>query len=106
QKKFWPLYNVLFQQQARLLRGDLLSLAKSVGINPDWLAGELDRKSFRRRVMVHRYQARSMRIRGVPSLFVNGKRIPIRNATQLKIEIQYELWKCGKPPPQATRRRE
>ena len=98
QRKFWSVYHLFFQKQERVLRGDLLALAREAGMDPDWLAGELDRNTFQRRVRINAVQGRMLQIRGVPSIFMNG-RLLIRpsDLSYLEKTLQEERWKAGLP---------
>lgn len=99
-KRFWKVYNLLFLQQKKLLSGGLLKIAKQAGLNLSWLAEELDRRSFRRRVLLNRAHARRLGVRGVPTLLINGLRISGMGSAQiLQKRIQEELWKAGSPDP-------
>lgn len=99
-RKFWAVYDILFQQQKRLFQGELIELAKQAGLSTRWIAGELDRKSYRRRVRINHYHGRILGVRAVPTLFINGyKVIGVRTYKQLLSIVQEERWKAGSPDP-------
>ncbi|TNE48987.1 MAG: hypothetical protein EP343_13990 [Deltaproteobacteria bacterium] len=98
QKKFWPLYDLLFREQRKLLDGEMLQLAKRVGIDPRWISGELDRKSFLRQVIINKGHGRKMGVRGVPLIVIDGRKVyGARNLKQLVEIAEQELWKAGYP---------
>ena len=98
QRKFWPLYDLLFRQQRKLLGGELINLAKQVGLDPRWLSGELDRNSFRRQVMINKYHGRKLGVRGVPMIVIDGRKVyGAQNLQQLVNVAEQELWKAGQP---------
>ncbi|MCK6509881.1 DsbA family protein, partial [Myxococcota bacterium] len=96
QRKFWPVYSILFRQQQRLLRGELLSLAREVGLDTDWLSAELDRHSFQRRVQINAQQGQAIGVRGVPTVFINGRVLLQPQSYDHVLRVfRQELWKQG-----------
>ncbi|MCB9639256.1 MAG: thioredoxin domain-containing protein [Myxococcales bacterium] len=103
QRKFWDMYKILFQKQPRLLRGELLTLAREVGIDADWLSAELDRHSFLRRVRINAFQGRRLGIRGVPTIFLNGRQLlQPQSYEYIERVLREELWKKGIVLPSAS----
>lgn len=98
QKKFWPLYDLLFREQRKLLDGEMLQLAKRVGMDPSWISGELDRKSFLRQVIINKEHGRKMGVRAVPLIVIDGRKVyGARKLKQLVDIAEQELWKAGHP---------
>ncbi|HAA53139.1 MAG TPA: hypothetical protein DCE42_00190 [Myxococcales bacterium] len=99
-RKFWPLYDLLFQKQKQVFQGRMLDLAQQVGLDKTWLAGELDRRSYRRRVLKNRAHGQTIGIRGVPMIILNGYRIPGVPPRKVFLRIlKREMWKSGVPDP-------
>lgn len=97
-RKFWKLYDLLFREQRRLLQGDLLELAKEAGLDAQWIAGELDRGSYKRRVSINKGHGRRMGIRAVPTILIDGLFVPgFRSAKDLLRLVHIEMWKAGDP---------
>ncbi len=96
--KFWPLYHLLFRKQEALFRGDLLELVVQAGIERRWIAGEIDRHSYKKRILQNRRDAQEMGITSVPTFFINGRQfIGVPSAQRLEKIIKIELWKAGSP---------
>lgn len=96
QRKFWQLYHLLFAQQARLLQGELLTLASQAQLDTLWLSGVLDRQSYRHRVMADSSHAAQLGIRSTPAILINGYLVPQPSDFEQILRIaQQELWKAG-----------
>lgn len=99
QQKFWPLYDILFQKQQRLFAGDLVELARQAGMDPQWISGELDRGSYRRRVLINQLHGRKLGVHGVPTILIDGRAITgTRHLSHLIQVAEQELWKAGVLP--------
>lgn len=97
-QRFWTTYDLLFQQQRQVFKGNLLDIAVKAGFQRAWIAGELDRKSFRRRILRNQQHGQQLRITAVPTLILNGLILQGMPPPQVLQNILHiELWKAGHP---------
>jgi len=75
---FWRLHDVLFENQRRLGRTELLGYAAALGMDTARVARALDEHPHRPRVQADMDLATRLNARGTPSFFVNGR--PLRGA--------------------------
>ena len=72
QGKFWPMYDVLFRDQAHLKAKDLALHAADLGLDMARYTAEMDDHIYLQKVREHVEGARLSHIRGTPTFFVNG----------------------------------
>jgi protein-disulfide isomerase len=72
QGKFWPLYDVLFQNQAHLKDKDLHRYAAELGLDMARYTAEMDDHIYLQRVRDHIESGRRSHIRATPTFFING----------------------------------
>ncbi len=72
QGKFWPLYHMLFDNQAHLAAKDLLRYAADVGLEMTRYVAEMDDHIYLQKVREHMDGARRSHVRATPAFFVNG----------------------------------
>jgi protein-disulfide isomerase len=72
--KFWPMHNLLFQNQHALDDEDLLSYAARLGIPPEWAASALPSHTFAERVREDFMSGVRSGVNGTPTFFINGVR--------------------------------
>ena len=75
QGKFWEMYNLLFENQSRLSRADLLGYAEKVGLNIAAFQQALDSHSYRPVIERDLAEARGLGVTATPTFFVNGRRL-------------------------------
>ena len=94
QGKFWPIHDELFKHHDQLNDQKILEAVQSQGLNQDQL--ERDRKSDRVLKYVQEDYNEAIRIgvRGVPAVFINGKRFRgDRSVESFTVAIEKELKK-------------
>ena len=74
QEKFWPMYDVLFQNQAHLKDKDLYRYAATLGLDMARYTAEMDDHIYLQKVREHMEGARRSHIRATPTFFLNGKK--------------------------------
>jgi protein-disulfide isomerase len=74
QGKFWPMHNLLFQNQHALDDEDLLSYAARLGIPPEWATSALLSHAFAERVREDFMSGVRSGVNGTPTFFINGIR--------------------------------
>jgi protein-disulfide isomerase len=72
--KFWPMHNLLFQNQHALDDEDLVSYAARLGIQPDWAQFALTSHTFAQRVREDFMSGVRSGVNGTPTFFINGFR--------------------------------
>ena len=72
QGKFWPMYDVLFRDQAHLKAADLQRHASDLGLDMARYVAEMDDHIYLQKVREHIDGGRRSHIRATPTFFVNG----------------------------------
>ncbi|HEY2144846.1 MAG TPA: thioredoxin domain-containing protein [Steroidobacteraceae bacterium] len=72
QGKFWPMYDVLFKNQAHLKSADLLRHAAELGLDMARYVAEMDDHIYLQKVREHIASGRRSHIRATPTFFING----------------------------------
>ena len=72
QGKFWPMYHMLFDNQAHLGEKNLLRYATEVGLDMTRYVAEMDDHIYLQKVREHMDGARRSHIRATPTFFING----------------------------------
>jgi protein-disulfide isomerase len=72
--RFWPMHNLLYQNQHALEDDDLIAYAARLGIPPDWAAFALDSHTFAERVQEDFLSGVRSGVNGTPTFFINGIR--------------------------------
>jgi protein-disulfide isomerase len=72
QGKFWPMYDILFRNQAHLKDKDLHRYAGELGLDMARYVGEMDDHIYLQKVREHIDGGRRSHIRATPTFFING----------------------------------
>src|SRR5271167_3552071 len=72
QGKFWPMHDVLFQNQAHLKDKDLYRYASELGLDMARYTAEMDDHIYLQKVREHIEGGRRSHIRATPTFFVDG----------------------------------
>lgn len=72
--KFWPMHDMLFENQTALEAGDLIAYAEALGIDPVWAAMALAQGLFRDKVRDDFAGGVKSGVNGTPTFFINGVR--------------------------------
>jgi protein-disulfide isomerase len=72
QGKFWPMHDVLFQNQAHLKDKDLQRYAADLGLDMARYKAEMDDHIYLQKVREHIEGARRSHIRATPTFFLDG----------------------------------
>ena len=72
--KFWPMHDLLFENQDALDDQNLVAYAASLGIDPQWAAAALADGRFQRRVRDDFASGVRSGVNGTPTFFINGER--------------------------------
>jgi protein-disulfide isomerase len=100
QGKFWEMHDLLLSNQRRLMREDLMSYARQLGLDLPAFANDLDSRRLRPRVLRDTLQGRSLRVDTTPTYFINGKQvIGARPLSGFRQVIERELAGATVTPP-------
>lgn len=72
QGKFWPMFDVLFQNQAHLKDKDLYRYAADLGLDMARYTAEMDDHIYLQKVREHIEGGRRSHIRATPTFFIDG----------------------------------
>jgi protein-disulfide isomerase len=72
QGRFWPMYHLLFDNQAHLNQKNLLRCAGELGLDMTRYVAEMDDHIYLQKVREHADGARRSHIRATPTFFING----------------------------------
>jgi protein-disulfide isomerase len=73
QGKFWEMHDLLFANQRRLQRDDLIAYAKDLGLNLKRFAADLEADRLERTVEADQAEGVAHGVDGTPAFFVNGR---------------------------------
>lgn len=71
---FWPMHDLLFENQEALEDEDLIAYAGTLGIDPAWAASALVEGLFREKVRDDFASGVKSGVNGTPTFFINGFR--------------------------------
>jgi len=74
QGKFWPMHDLLFENQDALEDDDLVGYAERLGIDPEWAAAALADGRFEPRVREDFSSGVRSGVNGTPTFFINRQR--------------------------------
>ena len=73
QQKFWPMYELLFENQGHLKAEQLRGYAQRLGLDMARYTAETDDEIYLQRVREHMDSGKQSGVRGTPTFFVNGR---------------------------------
>jgi protein-disulfide isomerase len=73
QGKFWPMHDLLFDNQAHLKLNQLLSYAEALQLDLPRYTVEMNDHFYLQRIREHMQSGRDSGVRGTPTFFVNGR---------------------------------
>jgi protein-disulfide isomerase len=73
QGKFWPMHDLLFDNQAHLKLNQLHSYAEQLELDLSRYTAEMDDHAYLQRIREHMQSGRDSGVRATPTFFVNGK---------------------------------
>jgi protein-disulfide isomerase len=74
QGKFWEMHDLLFEHQKALEDADLIGYARSLGLDAERVARELDEGTYAKRVRDDFRNGMRSGVNGTPTFFINGIR--------------------------------
>ncbi|MBL8743245.1 MAG: thioredoxin domain-containing protein [Myxococcales bacterium] len=108
QDKFWEMNQIMFENQDKLEKKDLLVYAQKVGLDQEKFVADFDDKKTKEFVAADMKQGDDLGLDGTPMLFCNGRKMPLEKLQPLLPELEAwlksEIEAAGKTPAQATAR--
>jgi len=77
QGKFWPMYDILFENQLHLKQPQLFEYATKLGLDMPRFTAEMDDEIYLQRVREHQRSGDASGVRGTPTFFVNGHLVDV-----------------------------
>jgi protein-disulfide isomerase len=93
QGRFWQIHNELFKHNGQLSEAKLQEAVRAPGINAEQLDRDLKNPAVTTHVQADVNEAVRIGVRGVPAVYVNGKRLRDRSQESLAAAVQKELAK-------------
>lgn len=72
QRKFWPMFNELFQHQNALDAEDIEGYAEEIGLNMSKFNQDMNQHTFENKVMEDEQSGEESGVQGTPTFFING----------------------------------
>jgi protein-disulfide isomerase len=103
--RFWNAHSLLLTPRGRFSRGDLLSVAKRLELDPAETDAALREHTFRERVLADVEGGRSAGVRATPTFFLDGERLdrPWRELPQI-VRARYDAARLARAPAARTAR--
>ena len=73
QGKFWPMHDLLFENQAHLKPNQLVGYAEQLGLEASRYKSEMSDHIYLQRVREHMQSGRESGVRATPTFFINGR---------------------------------
>jgi protein-disulfide isomerase len=73
QGQFWPMHDLLFENQLHLKANQLRSYAERLGLDMARYTAEMDDQVYLQRIREQQRSGRDSGVRGTPTFFVNGR---------------------------------
>jgi protein-disulfide isomerase len=77
QGKFWPMHDLLFEQQPRLKLTQLYNYARLLNLDMTRFTANMDDETLLRRVRDHQASGLLSGVRATPTFFVNGRIVDV-----------------------------
>lgn len=102
QGKFWEMHDLLFENQTKLTRADLIGYAKQLGLDLPTFEQALDKHTYRPIIERDLAEAQALGVTTVPTFFVNGRRM-VGPQGRPAFEAVFATVLAGKPAPSTKR---
>lgn len=91
QGKFWEMHDAMFENQEHLTADDLKKYAKDLGLDTEKFNQALDSGKFANRVKEDITLGNKIGINATPTFYLNGKKLIIREGTDIEKSLLKEL---------------
>ena len=97
QGKFWKMHNILYKHRKSQSEKELISYAKSIGLNMIKFRKEWKSRKIRKIVAHEKREGLKMKVKGTPTIFINGKKyFGRKDMVNFKDRITEELYLLDK----------
>lgn len=93
QGKFWPMHDLLFENYNKLNPQKIRQLAEQVGLNMAQFETDRIDQKLQQQINADFQEGQKIGVRGTPTIFINGRRLPQRSRAAFDQLIQEELAK-------------
>ncbi len=96
QGKFWEFHDQLFKNYNRLSDQKIEEIAKELSLKEEQFRADMKDPQIQAKIRQDMLDGKSAGVTGVPTIFVNGKRLKQRSLQGFRAIIEKELAKTGK----------
>lgn len=99
QGKFWEMHDLIFARQRTMKRDDLFAMAKSLGLDMDRFAKDLESDEVRAQIQAEQTEGKQRGVRGTPTFFIDGdEMVGAATVAQFETRIDQALRAKGIEP--------
>ncbi|MFZ1006245.1 MAG: thioredoxin domain-containing protein [Candidatus Sulfotelmatobacter sp.] len=99
QEKFWEMHDLIFARQNTIKRDDLFAMAKSLGLDMDRFAKDVESEEVRAQIDAEHAEGQRRGVQGTPTFYVDGEElIGAANAAMFETQIDRSLRAKGIEP--------
>ena len=77
QDRFWPMHDLLFDNQLHLKQPQLFEYAQRLGLDMPRFTAEMDDEIYLQRIREHQRNGDASGVRGTPTFYVNGRLLDV-----------------------------
>ena len=77
QGRFWPMHDLLFENQLHLKQPQLFGYAQRLGLDMPRFTAEMDDEIYLQRIREHQRNGDASGVRGTPTFYVNGRLLDV-----------------------------
>ncbi len=74
QGRFWPMHQLLFENQRQIDRAMIEQFARQLGLNFDRFRSDMEDEALQARIARDRHEGLEAGVQGTPAIFINGER--------------------------------
>ncbi len=91
QDKFWQFHDLLFANHSQLTAAKIQQLAEQAGLNMEQFNRDRADQELQRMINNDLQEGKKVGVRGTPTVFINGRRLPQRSLPAFSQMIEAEL---------------
>ncbi len=95
QGKFWEMNDLIFKNQRALTLENLKEFGRQLGLDPQALETSVRSESFKSSIDKDLADGQKANVTGTPSIYVNGRKLPLRDFATFKKMIDESLASKG-----------
>ncbi len=101
--KYWEMHDLLFQNVKQLTMENFKTFARQLGLDEAALEQSVKSQAFKATIEKDLAEGLKVGVNGTPTLFVNGKRVTVRDFASIKGMIDEALGRTGAPASAAAK---